>query len=367
MAPSRRIVVIAQDASEDECCRAVLAMGGRIVKRLPLIHAVVVEGLDPERFSLLTHRSGVERIEDDIPIRAISPVVVGRPWRRLAVEDRCAVVPWGVRRVGAPTVWRKSRGEDVAVAILDTGVSLDHPDLAARLSGVYNAVGGSDDDANGHGTHVAGIVAGSGAAGGIYGVAPKASLYAVKVLDSGGSGRLSDIIDGLNWCVQKNVPVANLSLGTPVQHPLLERAVDQAVAGGVFVVAAAGNSGPRPQTLEYPAAYESALAVGACDQEGGIASFSSRGKGLDIAAPGKDIYSTWMQGGYRRLDGTSMAAPHVAGVAALLLGAAGPPSQGRTNAWLREILLESAVPLPGLPPDEQGKGIVDAPRALTMI
>src|SRR5690606_15142731 len=152
--------------------RAVVRLGGRVVKRLSLIRALVVEGLDQERCSLLGRRHGVEGIEDDIPVRAIG-AVVARPWRPLRVEQCCGVVPWGVRRIGAPQIWRLTRGEDVAVAILDTGISFDHPDLAPRLRAVYNAVGGSDEDHNGHGTHVAGIVAGCGVPGGVYGVAPK--------------------------------------------------------------------------------------------------------------------------------------------------------------------------------------------------
>ena len=364
MTSPRRIVVLAKGSTGVECSNAVKAMGGRIVKRLPLINAIVIEGVEPARLSALTLRHGVVRIEEDIPVRAIGHAVAARRWRALAVEPRCGVVPWGVRRVRAPQVWSRCRGEGIDVAILDTGVVGDHPDLAARIKGVYNAVGGDDTDHNGHGTHVAGIVAGSGVPGGVYGVAPKAGILSLKVLRDDGSGSLSDIIDGLSWCVQKRVPIANLSLGTPVDHPLLERAVNEAAAAGVLIVAAAGNSGPRPNSLEYPAAYEAVLSVGACDQSDAVASFSSRGAGLDVTAPGKDIYSTWLRGGYRRLDGTSMAAPHVAGVAALLLAAGRVPSRVRTIDWLRDALLAGAVPLRGPSVDEQGRGVIDVPRAM---
>lgn len=364
MPSPRKIVVLAKDAAEDEYLRTVLAMGGRIVKRLPLINAVVVEGVSSTSLTALSHRHGVVRIEEDVPVRLISHAVVARPWRRVNVEARCATIPWGVHRVRAPEVWGRCRGEGVDVAILDTGIEWDHPDLAARIKGGYNAVGGDDTDKNGHGTHVAGIVAGSGAPGGVYGVAPKAGLWAVKVLRDDGSGSLSDVIDGLSWCVLKRVPVANLSLGTPVSHPLLEQAIDAAVAAGVFLVAAAGNSGPHPNTLEYPAAYSAAFSVGACDHEGRIAPFSSRGASLDVIAPGKDIYSTWLRGGYKRLDGTSMAAPHVAGAAALLLSAGRIPTLSSAADWLRTALLTSAVPLSGPSVDEQGRGVVDVPRAL---
>lgn len=367
MASVRKIVILSKDASQEACCHAVQALGGRVVKRLPLINAVVVEGLEETRISALTSRSDVLQVTEDIPVRAIAPVAGVHPWRAVAVESRCPVVPWGVRAVGAPQVWRRTRGEGVAVAVLDTGVDLDHPDLADGIVDVYNAVGGVDTDRNGHGTHVAGIIAGRGVPGGVYGVAPRAGLAAVKVLGDDGSGQLSDIIDGLSWCVEKGVPVANLSLGTPVGHPLLEAAVSRATEAGLLIVAAAGNSGPRANSLEYPAAYSPVLSVGACDRKGAIAPFSSRGEGLDLSAPGKDIYSTWLRGEYRRLDGTSMAAPHVAGVAALLLAAGSSRAWSRRVDVVRHCLLQGAVPLPCASKDAQGQGMVSVAGALAVM
>jgi len=360
---ARKIVVLGQGASHEACCSAVQALGGKVVKWLPLVNAVVVEDLDGLGLSTLSSRADVLQVTEDIPVRAIGLVASVRPWRPVPVEGRCAVVPWGVRRVGAPWVWRRTRGEGVTVAVLDTGVAFDHPDLEARIVDHYSAVGGASEDRNGHGTHVAGIIAGSGIPNGVYGVAPRAGLAAVKVLRDDGSGQLSDVIDGLSWCVEKGVPVANLSLGTPLSHPLLKEAVSRAAKKGLLVVAAAGNSGPRENSLEYPAAYGAVVSVGACDHAGEIAPFSSRGPGLDLCAPGKDIYSTWLGGGYRRLDGTSMAAPHVAGVAALIIAAGRSVCRVLRGDGTRRYLLNGAVPLPGRSPDAQGRGMVDARKA----
>src|SRR5690606_13760420 len=176
----------------------------------------------------------------------------------------------------------------------------------------------SYEDENGHGTHVAGIVAATGAPGGVFGVAPKAELLAVRVLDENGSGSLSDLIDGLSWTSGSGAHIVNLSLGSPLNNPLLERAIKALIQRGVLVVAAVGNSGPQIGSVGYPAKLEGVIGVGASDRDDGIATFSSRGCGVDLAAPGVGVRSTWIGGGYRTMSGTSMAAPHVAGVCALL-------------------------------------------------
>src|SRR5690606_37466456 len=129
---------------------------------------------------------------------------------------------------------------------------VDHPDLRERIGGGYTALGKGFTDENGHGTHVAGTIAAAGVAGGVYGVAPRAELFPVRVLDESGSGSLSTLIDGLTWCVQAGIEIANISLGSPVGSTALERAVRRAAERGVLLVAAAGNSGPRDESLEYP-------------------------------------------------------------------------------------------------------------------
>ena len=247
-------------------------------------------------------------------------------------------LPWGVDRIDAELVWNgaeggcdvivgRNAGNGVNVAIIDTGIDDDHPDLS--VAGGINYVVGSPfddkkndnwDDDNGHGTHCAGIVAALDNEAGVIGVAPEASLYAVKVLGSNGRGWTSDVIAGIQWSSENGMQVISMSLGSSSDSTPLEGACNAAAAAGIVVVAAAGNSGPGDNTVNYPAKYGSVIAVSATDGTDAIASFSSRGAEVELAAPGVSIYSTYRGGGYATMSGTSMACPHVAGTAALAIG-----------------------------------------------
>ena len=228
----------------------------------------------------------------------------------------------GLKIIYAQYAWRYSTGGGVRVAIVDTGIAPRHPDL--RVYGGASFVPGvrSWADDQGHGTHVAGTVAGLANNRGVVGVAPNARLYAVKVLNSRGSGRLSWIINGLIWCYRTNMHVANLSLGSPanthdprVYSAAYERAGLLLRRKGILAVAAAGNSnGP----VGNPARCPSFMAVSAVDCKRKRASFSCYGPQVEVAAPGVGVVSTYPQTGYRTLNGTSMASPHAAGVAALI-------------------------------------------------
>jgi subtilisin family serine protease len=229
-----------------------------------------------------------------------------------------------VDRIDAEFAWAEGyTGEGTKVAVIDTGIDYTHPDLIANYKGGKDFVNKDDlpMDDNGHGTHVAGIIAACNNNDiGVVGVAPNASLYAVKVLDATGSGYYSDIIAGIEWCIGK-VDIANMSLGGTYDSPSLHAACDTA-AEHILLVAAAGNSGNRAgrgDNVNYPARYDTVIAVAATDSSDNRASFSSTGPPLDIAAPGVSIYSTYKGGGYATMSGTSMAAPHVAGTLALLL------------------------------------------------
>ena len=166
------------------------------------------------------------------------------------------------------------------------------------------------------GTHVAGIVAAIDNEIGVIGVGPKIDLYAVKVLDRRGSGNLSDVIEGLEWAISNGIQVVNMSLGTASNVLSFQEAVQRVNAAGIVQVAAAGNN---YGAVIYPAAYSEVIAVSATDNTDTIASWSSRGPEIDLAAPGANIYSTYKGSTYKTLSGTSMAAPHVAGTAALVL------------------------------------------------
>lgn len=228
---------------------------------------------------------------------------------------------WAMPVLQAEKAWRVSTGAGVVVAVLDTGVDASHPDLQGALVAGKNAIGGDGSaptwDGNGHGTHVAGTIAARANNGkGIAGLAPGSKVMPVKVLDANGAGWASDVAAGIRWAVDHGADVLNLSLSGPASSTM-QPAIEYAVSKRVTVVAAAGNSGAN--SSGYPGAYPGVISVSALARPGSsLASFSNRGSGVDIAAPGQSILST-VPGGYSSYSGTSMAAPHVAAAAALVL------------------------------------------------
>jgi hypothetical protein len=232
-------------------------------------------------------------------------------------------IQWGVARIGAPDAWATSTGNGVKVGVIDTGVSRTHPDLQGNIAGCVSFIVGvaTCEDDNGHGSHVSGIIAALNNGIGVVGVAPDAKIYALKTLDKNGSGYLSDIISALDWSVANGIQVVNMSLGTSSDIQSFHDAVIRAANAGIIEVVAAGNSGPSANTVMYPGAYPEVIGVAATDSSDSVPSWSSRGPQVDIAAPGVNIYSTYKNGGYTTMSGTSMATPHVAGVVALRLAA----------------------------------------------
>ncbi len=299
---SRKIVVfkkgILNEEAQDEL---ILRTGGVKLKNLDLIGAKVVwlPSKAAEQ-ALLTH-PGILRIDDDVEVFALEQVL-----------------PWGISRIRANQAWTYTTGNGIKVGIIDTGIQLDHPDLASNIKGGYNAINPKKtaNDDNGHGTHVAGIVAAINNSIGVVGASHQAWLYAIKVLNANGSGYLSDVIEGIEWAINNNLSVINLSLGTSSDVQSFHDAIIAAKNAGLVVVAAAGNNGG---TVLYPARYPEAIAVSAIDQNNVIASWSNRGPEIDLAAPGVNIYSTYRRSRYTTMSGTSMAAPHVTGAVALLL------------------------------------------------
>lgn len=265
--------------------------------------------------------------------------------------------PWGITHIKANQVHATGNtGSGVKVAILDTGIDANHQDLNVRGGASFvpsepNAL----VDGDGHGTHVAGTVAALNNTTGVLGVAYSADLYAVKVLDSSGSGTYSGIIQGIEWAVANNMDVINMSLGGSSGSTALKQACDNAYNSGVLVVAAAGNSGTKGKqnTIGYPAKYASVMAVGAVDSNNARASFSSVGSELEVMAPGVNILSSVPGNNYASYNGTSMASPHVAGAAALIM--AGNP--GLTNVQVRQKLVNTAKPLGDA--FYYGKGVID--------
>ncbi len=228
---------------------------------------------------------------------------------------------WYLARIGAPVAWEGGiTGGEVLVAVVDSGVDASHPDLRGRVERGYDFVDHDEDasDAYGHGTHVAGIIAAAGDNGeGVAGLAWRARILPVRVLDGSGYGYYSDIIAGIRYAADRGARIINLSLGGGAQSQALQEAVDYARSKGCLLVAAAGNGGL--DSLSYPAACEGVVGVGAVDTESRPASFSNRGDALDVVAPGVAIYSTYPGNRYASLSGTSMAAPQVSGALALLM------------------------------------------------
>jgi len=291
-------------------------------------------------------------------------------WEDMPVH---ALLDVSVPKIGAPQVWQQGwTGRDVRVAVLDTGVDFEHPDLAGRVVTSADFSGkGRASDGNGHGTHVASIIAGSGAAsGGTYrGVAPDAQLYVAKVLDDQGSGMMSNVIAGLEWAAEQQVQAVNLSLGADVAcdgTDALSTACDELVKLGVVVCVASGNAGPGRGTVGSPGCARLVITVGATTDNDQVAFFSSRGPTVDgrtkpdICFPGEGIIAARAAGTslgtvinehYVAASGTSMATPHCAGAVALLLQA----ESSLTPEQVKQRLMETAVDL-GVDANLQGAG-----------
>jgi subtilisin len=368
---TRRIVVFSASTPPARRLTLAQATGATVVRELPLINAVVIEtpsNTVTTAESRLTAMTEVARIDQDPRINWLA--VADAPGidfvmpnvralllnaARQKADAPAPPLPWGIARVHAPAAWKKSRGAGAKVCVIDTGIDRTHPDLAANVKGGWNAIAKSDDftDDNGHGSHVSGTIAAVGDDTGVVGVAPKASLYGVKVLDAQGSGTFDDVIAGMQWAVDHKMQVVSMSLGASQGNQALADMVAAMTKAGVTLIAAAGNSG---DSVGYPAAYPGAIAVAASDNNDQLADFSSRGPEVAVIAPGVDVKSTYMKGGYETLSGTSMATPHVSGLAALYVA-----THGRaTPASIRVALAKASKKLPGIPDIGQGAGLPDA-------
>lgn len=355
--PSERVPVIVgfRDRPDPELIRS---HGGEVKCVYRLIPALACS-LSREAIEALKSNPRIAYVEPDLEVRAI---------------DTELESSWGVGRIGAGIVHGYNKGTSVKVAVLDTGIDYTHPDLDANYKGGYDFVNSDADprDDHGHGTHCAGIIAAEDNGVGVVGVAPEAWLYAVKVLDRRGSGYLSNVILGIQWSVSNGMQVLSMSLGTSTYSESLRQACDAAYQAGLVLVAAAGNSGdgnPATDEYSYPAAYDSVIAVGATDRNDRAPSWSNSGPYLELAAPGVSIYSTLPTYrvtltatyglSYGTLSGTSMACPHVAGTAALVIA-----SGISSNEEVRLRLQSTADDLGPEGRDKvYGYGIVDADEA----
>jgi subtilisin len=305
----------------------------------------------------LARNPKVVRIEADVEIYALE----------VTTQD----TPWGVDRIDADVVQAAgNEGTGVKVAVIDSGVDGSHPDLIGQLAGGFDFVNNDSNpmDDNGHGTHVVGTIAAVDNDLGVIGVAPGVDIYALKVLDASGSGNFSNIIAALDWCVKNGIQVTNNSYGSSVDPGIsVQNAFINSYTAGVLHIASAGNSGKangRGDNVGFPAQYDSVVAVAATDSNDARAYFSSTGPDVEIAAPGVAILSTVPGGGYESWNGTSMASPHVAGVAALVMAS----NSGLSNVDVRERLVSTAEDLGVAGRDTWfGYGLVDAEKAAAKI
>jgi subtilisin family serine protease len=310
----------------------------------------------PNAINTLSDRDEVEMIWFDEPVHTMLDV--------------------SVPLIGAPQVWQAGiTGKDIKVAIVDTGIDPNHPDFANRIAQMKDFTGQGPADNHGHGTHVAGIIGGTGAGSSAKyrGVAPDCLYYTAKVLRGDGSGSTSDVMAGVEWAVQQGAQVINLSLGSDGAcdgTDALSVLCDTAVGKGVVMCIAAGNAGPGASTVGSPGCAKSVITIGATTKSDQIASFSSRGPTSDgrvkpdVCFPGANIVACRASGTsmgtpvnelYTSASGTSMATPHAAGTCALLLQA----KPGLAPQQVKDLLMNTAKDL-GLDANTQGKGRAQA-------
>ena len=297
---------------------------------------------------------------------------------------------WNLKLAKLPAAWSRATGKGVVVAVIDTGVAYEDysefkvvEDLkGASFAKGYNFVADTEhaNDDQSHGTHVAGTIAQVTNNGvGVAGVAFDATIMPIKVLDAGGSGTSADIADAIRWAADHGAQVINMSLGGGARSEVMEASINHARKKGVIVIAAAGNGGSRCDkscTVSYPAAYDGVIAVSAVGPDGKLAPYSSWGKEVDVAAPGGDKSKGDSSGVlqatidpenpgttvYEHFQGTSMASPHVAGLAALLLSAGASPAKAE------RALLDSAIDAGASGWDDHyGNGVIDAEAALASV
>lgn len=326
------------------------------VKRTYRLFPAVACELTIAQIDALSQELEVAMIWPDLPVRALLDV--------------------SVPTIRAPQVWETGyKGGGVKIAIVDTGIDIAHPDFAGRITALADFTQEGNQDLSGHGTHVAGIAAGSGkASNGKYrGVAPEATLYAAKVLDRDGFGPTSQVIAGIEWAVEQEVDIINLSLGTDPPcdgTDALSEVCDMVVERGFVVCAAAGNFGPDLRSVGAPGCARLVITVGASTDADQVADFSSRGPTADgrpkpdLVMPGAGIVSARakdttigdpLNEHYTAASGTSMATPHASGLAALLLQA----RPDLTPAQIKSLMISTAADL-GARPEAQGAGRGDA-------
>lgn len=362
-----QVIIKFKDGITKASTDSLMAQGAEITRVIG--SNLVSAKISADKKKSLESDPSIEYVEEDY----IATILVWEEPQEKALAG-AQTTPWGVSKIRASEVWPSGdTGTEVKVCIIDTGITHNHPDLKDNYKGGYNFVNNTADplDDNGHGTHVAGTVAALDNDIGVVGVAPKASIYSLKSLDSNGSGSYSNIIAAIQWAIDNKMQIISMSLGGSSYSKALEDKCKEAYNAGILIIASAGNSGGdgSKDTVGYPAKYDSVVAVAATDSSDARASFSSVGAEVEIAAPGVSIPSTVPTSnakysdpsGYKSLSGTSMACPHASGTAALVMAT----HKDYTNIEVRKILSDTAVELGDTGRDIfYGNGRIDAKAAV---
>ena len=328
------IIYFKPGATRDRIQQIYQELGVTEEKAIPQIraHVIKVGSAVPFDPTMLSGYSEIEAIELDFTARATD-----------FPDDTLFDWQWGLQKIQAARAWEITPGaEDIIIAILDTGIDAKHPELASKVIAEKNFTGSETaDDLNGHGTHVAGIAAAATDNNlGIAGLAGNARLMNVKVLGENGSGSYSGIVEGIIWAADNGADVINMSMYGGMDSRALQQVVDYAWNRGAVIVAAAGNSSSSKPT--YPAYYRNCLGVAAVDPLDSLYPFSNYGNWVDVAAPG-EAWSTLPGGSYGKMQGTSMAAPFVSGLAALAFAiASDTDGDGKLNTEVRMALLKGS-------------------------
>jgi len=329
----------------------------KVVEKMGLVYLVKYS---PDQFK--SSNMAIKELRKELMDLGFKVRYISENYKMMAIEGTATIQAvhqnqkWHYDMIKAPQAWTVTNGSSaVKIAVLDTGIDHNHPSLAnfVNTSLGRTFVGGTTMDVQGHGTHVAGTIASYGS---VSGVMQNATLIPVKVLGDDGSGSLYGITQGILYAANIDADVINMSLGGGGYNQSMDEAVQTATSQGTIVVAASGNDGAS--SISYPAAYSSVIAVGSVTSNRTRSSFSNYGSGLELMAPGSNIYSTYPNSRYTSLSGTSMATPHVAGVAGLIRAANPNISVSQARQILRDTAQEAGSST------QYGYGIVDAHAAV---
>ena len=329
----------------NKCCMQLKAKK-YFYKQLTFLQSIYLSTPNSIKIEELFDPTWLLRLDEDVEVQIIQD-------QESATTEHVGV-PWGIKKIGAVYSRIPSRYPRPKVAVIDTGLRR-HPAIRVSSQYVNFTTEGSALDYNGHGTHIAGTIAGysprANRRNEFHGVYPQLPIMAVKAFNRDGSARISAILESIEWCIKNEVRIMNMSFGLDQHHPALYEAIQTASQKGILMVAASGNEGGNG--LKYPARYPEVISVGSINKENEISSFSQYGSNLDIVAPGEEIVSTWKNKKFKTLSGTSMACGHITGAIAIILSI----KPELTAREARQILLSNTVRL-NTPSIMQGYGLV---------